>query len=79
MVNQGNAVDGIYLDFQKALDEVPHKKLVSQTVAHGVKGSVPEWIKNWLNDRNQRVENSCFSGWNMKDSDVPHFFWINCQ
>jgi len=37
-VDDGNPVDVIYLDFQKAFDKVPHKRLMLKLQAHGVNG-----------------------------------------
>ena len=65
-VDRGEPVDAVFLDFQKAFDKVPHKRLLKKIRAHGVGGSVLEWIGNWLSDRKQRSGiNGCFSGWRM--------------
>jgi hypothetical protein len=48
-------VDVIYLDFSKAFDVIPHKKLMVKLKAHGIDGEVLLWIKNWLKQRKQRV------------------------
>ncbi len=42
------AVDVIYLDFQKAFDRVPHKRLVGKLKAHGVTDHLLNWIANWI-------------------------------
>jgi len=47
-------IDVIYLDFQKAFDKVPHKRLMMKINAMGITG-VFNWIEDWLNDREQRV------------------------
>jgi len=44
----------IYLDFQKAFDKVPHKRLMMNINAMGITGDVYNWIEDWLNDREQR-------------------------
>lgn len=49
------AVDVIYLDFQKAFDKVPHKRLINKVKAHGITGDIAAWIEDWLSDRKQRV------------------------
>ena len=53
--DQGYPVDVIYLDFQKAFDKVPHKRLMTKIKAMGISGNLYNWIENWLNDREQRV------------------------
>jgi hypothetical protein len=66
-VNKGNAVDIFYLDFSKAFDKVPHKRLVEKMKAKGVEAGVVRWIESWLSDRTQRV---CIHGEKSKDSPV---------
>jgi len=42
-------VDVIYLDFQKAFDKVPHKRLILKKLgAHGIDGKLLEWIEKWF-------------------------------
>ena len=48
-------VDIIFLDFQKAFDKVPHKRLLHKLAAHGIGGELLLWIENWLSGRKQRV------------------------
>ena len=50
-VDKGEPVDVVHLDFQKAFDKVPHKRLVSKVKAHGIGDNVLTWIENWLADR----------------------------
>jgi len=47
--------DVIYLDFQKACDKVPHKRLMMKINAMCITEDVFNWIDDWLNDRQQRV------------------------
>ncbi|MGE5822757.1 MAG: reverse transcriptase domain-containing protein [Nitrososphaerota archaeon] len=54
-VDQGYPIDVIYLDFQKAFDKVPHKRLMKKVEAFGITGIAYKWIENWLSDRKQRV------------------------
>ena len=71
-VDQGFPVDVIYLDFQKAFDEVPHIRLIKKVRAHGISGKVVEWIEAWLHEREQRVVlNGSASGWSSVKSGVP--------
>ena len=71
-IDKGLDIDVLYLDFAKAFDKVPHKRLLKKVQAHGVCGKVYSWIENWLMDRKQRVKiNSSYSGWNKVTSGVP--------
>lgn len=65
-------VDVIYLDFQKAFDKVPHKRLLTKIKSFGIAEHVYNWIENWLTDRKQRVVvNDSFSDWKCVTSGVP--------
>jgi len=71
-VDEGAAVDIIYLDFAKAFDKVPKERLLEKLRAHGIKGQVLNWIRNWLSDRYQRVVlNGKKSSWERVLSGVP--------
>ena len=50
-VDEGKAVDVVYLDFKKAFDKVPHRRLLAKVRACGVSGQVANWIANWLSGR----------------------------
>ena len=54
-VDEGTPVDVVYLDLTKAFDTVPHKRLLKKIKAHGIDGSILQWIAAWLNDRKQKV------------------------
>ena len=43
------------MDFSKAFDRVPHKRLLHKLRAYGIKGHLLEWINDWLTTRQQRV------------------------
>lgn len=71
-VDKGVPVDAVYLDFRKAFDKVPHKRLIMKVNAHGIIGKVSEWITEWLRDREQRVVlHGEFSDWIRVTSGVP--------
>ena len=54
-MDDGSPVDIIYLDFQKAFDNVPHQRLILKLKSHGIGISIINWIEQWLSDRRQRV------------------------
>jgi ribonuclease P/MRP protein subunit RPP40 len=54
-IDRGFPVDVIYLDFQKAFDKVPHRRLMLKINSLGISGSILKWIENWLQDREQKV------------------------
>jgi hypothetical protein len=71
-LDKGKPVDVIYLDFQKAFDKVPHKRLLEKVKSLGIEGTVYNWIKDWLNDREQRVIlGNAASDWVKVTSGVP--------
>ena len=52
--NKGS-VDCIYLDYSKAFDSVPHRKLLKKLEAHGITGDLLKWIESSLSGRTQQV------------------------
>ena len=53
--SKGGAVDAIYLDFQKAFDTVPHRRLIKKLEAYGIQGKILNWISAFLSNRKQTV------------------------
>jgi len=65
LVDEGKAVDVIYLDISKAFDTVPHS-ILEKLAAHGLDGHTLCCIKNWLSGRAQRVlVNGVKSSWQL--------------
>ena len=54
-IANGNVVDAIYLDFSKAFDTVPHRRLLGKLECYGIQGEIFDWIKSFLQDRRQQV------------------------
>ena len=53
LVDEGKAVDIVYLDFSKAFNTVCHNILLEKLAAHGLDRYTLSWVKNWLNGRAQ--------------------------
>ena len=72
MHEEGRAVDIIYLDFQKAFNNVLHRKLLNKVESRGISGHIHRWILDWLCNRKQRVVlKGKFSDWCTASSGVP--------
>ena len=71
-VDEGESMDVIFLDFAKAFDKVPHQRLSSKLLSHGIGGKIRQWIDQWLNGRVQRVGlRGAVSSWRRVTSGVP--------
>ena len=55
MLEGGTSVEVVYLDFQKAFDSVPHKRLLYKLGCYGVAGKLLSWIEAFLSNRWQQV------------------------
>ncbi|CAM5175101.1 unnamed protein product [Natator depressus] len=71
-VDEGKAVDMLFLDFSKAFDTVSHSILASKLKKYGMDEWTIRWIENWLDCRAQRVViNGSMSSWQPVSSGVP--------
>jgi len=71
-VDEGRAVDVVYLDFSKAFNTVSHNILLGKVRKCGLDEWSVRWIEDWLNGRTQRVVvSSAESSWRLVTSDVP--------
>ena len=43
------------LDFSKAFDKVPHKRLLGKLNYYGIRGNLLDWTRSFLTGRSQRV------------------------
>ncbi|PKU42341.1 rna-directed dna polymerase from mobile element jockey-like [Limosa lapponica baueri] len=55
LVDEGKAVDVVYLDFNEAFYAVSQTILLEKLAAHGLDVRMPCWVKNWLDGQTQRV------------------------
>ena len=51
ILNNGGDVDILYLDFQKAFDTVPHKRLIHKLKMYGITGKTLDIIEDFLSAR----------------------------
>jgi len=54
-VDDGRAVDVVYLEFSKAFDTVSHNIPTGKLRKCGLEEWLVRWIENWLNGKAQRV------------------------
>ena len=72
MMDEGNCLDVLYLDFSKAFDTVPHCRLMTKLQAYGIGGKMLDWVKDFLTHRRQRVSiNGSLSQWLAVLSGIP--------
>ena len=55
IIDRGGAADVIYLDFSKAFDTVPHRRLMKKLHCYGIQGKVHGWLEDFLTGRQQMV------------------------
>ena len=68
----GIPVDILFLDYSKAFDSVPHRRLVRQVESFGINGEALSWIDAFLSDRRQQVRaNGALSDFKPVKSGVP--------
>ena len=71
-LSHGQPVDVLYLDYEKAFDKVPHLRLLKQCESFGINGPLLQWIKNFLDNRTQKVSvNKTYSKASRVLSGVP--------
>ncbi|GAB0179474.1 mitochondrial enolase superfamily member 1 [Grus japonensis] len=64
LVDEGKAVNVVYLDFSKAFDTISHNILLEKLAAHSLEECTLLWVKNWLDGWAQGVVvNGVKSSW----------------
>ena len=54
-LDKSKLVDMAILDFQKAFDKVPHRRLIHKLRHYGMEGQIANWFQDFLTGRTQRV------------------------
>ena len=63
-IHSQGQIDVVFLDFSKAFDEVPHRRLSVKLFYYGINGSTLTWINDFLRNRVQAVSvNGSHSTW----------------
>ena len=71
-LDAGEEIDMIYLDFSKAFDSVPHRRLLYKLSLFGISGPLHIWFTDYLTSRSQRVlVDGAYSPWVNVTSGVP--------
>ena len=71
-MDEGFGIDVLYLDYRKAFDSVPHKRLLKKLKLYGINGKLLRWIQSFLEARLMRVRiRGSFSDWIEVLNGVP--------
>ena len=71
-LDRGKSIDIVYLDFMKAFDPVPHKRLIGKLKSYGIEYYTLRWIQAFMFDRVQQVSvNGINSEWANETSGIP--------
>ena len=72
ILDEGGAIDNTNMDFMKAFDTVPHKRLIAKLKSYGICGHIALWIEDFLKERTQCVSvNGYKSSWRNVLSGIP--------
>ena len=55
VMNRGHKQSDLIIDFAKAFDKVPHRRLLHKLDYYGIRVSTHKWISSWLSGRSQQV------------------------
>ena len=71
-IDKGYKIDCVYMDYQKAFDTVPHRRLLQKAKAYGITGQILGWVESFLSRRKQVVMvNGENSSWKDVTSGIP--------
>jgi hypothetical protein len=55
IIDNRRPVDVKFMDFAKAFDSVPHRRLLLKVKQYGIRGNILAWVKDFLQGRTQFV------------------------
>ena len=71
-IDRGHHTDVICMDFKKAFDTVPHKRLISKLNSLNISKEIVNWIEAFISNRRQKVGvNGKESNWHDVTSGIP--------
>ncbi len=71
-LDQSESIDVIFLDFKKAFDTVPHKRLLLKLKGYKIEDKIIKWVEKFLENRLPRVViNGKSSDWSQVASGIP--------
>ena len=71
-LDDGFSIDCIYMDYKKAFDTVPHKRLLGKLCSYGFTDQMVGWMTSFLTGRVQKVSiNNKDSKWKAVESGIP--------
>ena len=64
VLDMGDQVDAIFMDYMKAFDQLPHRRLLRKVESYGISSNILGWIEVFMFDRSQYVlVNGSKSSW----------------
>ena len=71
-LDKGHSIDCVYMDYAKAFDTVPHRRLLYKLSKYGINPKAVSWIENFLENRTQQViVQGEESSWKPVTSGIP--------
>ena len=55
ILDKGGKIDSVYMDFMKAFDKVPHRRLLHKMHRYKISEKVTKWVESFLSNRIQKV------------------------
>ena len=78
ILESGGTIDVYYMDFMKAFDKVPHRRLLEKVKSYGIDGDILACIRSFLEGRKQRVVvNGKHSSWREHAGESLRFLASN--